>query len=741
MLALSDMIRAPLGFAHGTVLAHRCRVTFRIWPRWLALAAALIDPPGAVARVAGPDDPCTPPGPGRAAPSRDLYCIELFPTGAADSARGTAALEWVAGPFTVAVARDGTQQFAVAFDLAGLPPLPRGPRPGYVAWAAPPLMDPLIRLGTVRDGRTAAGIVALDRFVILVSAEPDTLSPTRRGALLLRGESASNRLRPPDLFQFAIGLTGGTPADPHMHHHGPADSMGWTDVPMPPGLTMLQAEMALRPGTAAWFPPDTDAPPVTSSRVVHLANGDTLDLVAGLVRRTLAGRPYTMFAFNGQQPGPLLRTDRGTEVVVRFTNRLPLPSTIHWHGLRLDAAFDGVPGLSQQPVPPGGTFIYHLRFPDAGLYWYHPHVREDLEQDLGLYGNIFVQPGTPDPWGAADQEDYLMLDDLLVNEAGPVPYGRDTPTHAAMGRFGNRFLVNGEPGWIREIRPGETLRMFLTNAANARTFNLGFDPDARLVLRAADQGSYGEPVPVDHVVLGPAERYVVDARFPRPGTYALVNRVRALDHLYGRFFGQTDTLGWVTVRGRPVRAKAGGGTRTAVRAEIAGYLARAEKAESRTLELRVGFTGLPFISQRLMRLDSLYFMPVEWAGTMVGMNWATVGTQAHWTLRDPATGRENDAIGWRFQRGTLLRLRLVGARDVLHAMQHPIHLHGQRFLVLAVGGVPNHHPAWKDTVLVPAGGTVDLLVDLDNPGRWMLHCHIAEHLEAGMMTTLDVTEE
>jgi suppressor of ftsI len=124
---------------------------------------------------------------------------------------------------------------------------------------------------------------------------------------------------------------------------------------------------------------------------------------------------------------------------------------------------------------------------------------------------------------------------------------------------------------------------------------------------------------------------------------------------------------------------------------------------------------------------------VEWSGTMPMMNWASTGRQVRWILRDPETGRENMDIGWRFPRGRPVRIRLVNQRQSVHAMQHPIHLHGQRFLVLAVNGVPNVNLVWKDTVLVPAGGTVDILLDPSNPGRWMGHCHIAEHLSAGMM--------
>lgn len=692
-------------------------------------------------------------------PSGNLYCIRLLPTAHAEEATGSAALEWDRGPYTVSVNRDGAMQYNVTFDLQGLP-TPASRRGAFVAWAAPPTMSPMVRLGTVRNGRSTVGPVALDRFLIVISHEPDSLSKERRGKLILRGESASNRLRPPEMFQMALGglrtsNDGAMMMDGHQHHMGAADSLGWTTVPMAREFAMLPSEMALRPGTEAWLPSSANGGPearpqqARAQQHLSLKDGDTLDLEAGLVRKTLAGRTYTMFGFNGQMPGPLLRVERGTSLVVRFSNHLPLPSTIHWHGIRLDARFDGVPGLAQPPVAPGDSFTYHLRFPDAGLYWYHPHVREDIQQDLGLYGNIFIPPPASAGWPRA-REEFLLLDDLLVNDDGLVPYGRDTPTHAAMGRFGNQFLVNGETDWKLAVAVNEPVRLFLTNTANARTFNLGIAPDVTMELRGADLGRYPTPLPVDHVVIGPAERYVVDLKFTKPGRYALVNRIKALDHLYGRFVAVVDTLGWIDVETgatgngqRAVATSVARGTSsadTSMANEVASYLKRAESAERRELELTVSFSGVPYLSERLMKLDSIFFAPVEWAGTMPMMNWATTGKQAHWAIRDPATGAENHAIHWHLKRGSLLRLTLTGKRDVLHAMQHPIHLHGQRFLVLAVGGVPNPHPVWKDTVIVPAGGAVELLVDLSNPGPWMLHCHIAEHLDAGMMTTIVVEE-
>lgn len=122
------------------------------------------------------------------------------------------------------------------------------------------------------------------------------------------------------------------------------------------------------------------------------------------------------------------------------------------------------------------------------------------------------------------------------------------------------------------------------------------------------------------------------------------------------------------------------------------------------------------------------------------MNWATTARQAEWFVRDAGTGAENDAAAFTVHRGDRRVIRLVNLRNGIHAMQHPIHLHGQRFRVMAVNGVAPTAWAWKDTVLLPAGATVDILVEFTNPGRWMLHCHIAEHLGSGMMTTFTVEE-
>lgn len=677
------------------------------------------------------------------APSRDLYCIELIAAGL-PNVRARVELGHLDGPFTVAVTSFGALRYRPTMVISGLPaPSSLGAFTTYVAWVATPVMHPVRRLGVVRNGGTTLPVIDLDKFIILVTAERTATAREPRGRIVLRGASPSTRLQPPDIMQFALGATPSTAAASHDHGAArdtvrrAADTLRWTSVPMPPGLQMLPAEMALRPPVAPYLPrSDSAVPAVKGREQIRLSHGDTLRLTAGLVQRRFKGRTFTMYGFNGQHPGPLLQVPQGAEVTVEFVNGLDQPSSVHWHGIRLDNRFDGVPHLTQDAVPPGGRFTYRLRFPDAGIYWYHPHVREDVQQDLGLAGNLLVRSPHAGHYSPADREEVLMLDDLLIGDDGLVPFGRESPTHALMGRFGNVFLVNGEPSYHLDVRKGSVVRFFLTNVSNTRTLNLSF-PGARMKVVAGDVSNYEREAWVESVVIAPAERYVVHVRFDRPGRTPLVNRVQALDHLFGRFYYETDTLGVVEVRdvvGSPRPTPGFTALRPDVQVQREVARARAGRASPpRTLVLTMTARDLPFLTRQLMQLDSVFFTPVEWSGTMPSMNWASTGSQVRWIVRDPISGRESMDIDWRFKRGELVPLRLVNERQSFHAMQHPIHLHGQRFLVLAVNGTPVKNRAWKDTVLVPAGSAIDLLVEMSNPGKWMLHCHIAEHLSADMM--------
>jgi FtsP/CotA-like multicopper oxidase with cupredoxin domain len=162
------------------------------------------------------------------------------------------------------------------------------------------------------------------------------------------------------------------------------------------------------------------------------------------------------------------------------------------------------------------------------------------------------------------------------------------------------------------------------------------------------------------------------------------------------------------------------------------------KPVDRELTLTVNIQGLPNSIVSFMTVDTMYFSPVEWNDGMPDMNWISTGKEVRWILRDEAGAKENMDIAWHARQGDLVKIRLRNDATSMHPMGHPIHFHGQRFLVLARDGVPTPDLAWQDTDLVPVGSTEDILLDASNPGTWMAHCHIAEHLEAGMMMQFTV---
>jgi len=514
---------------------------------------------------------------------------------------------------------------------------------------------------------------------------------------------------------------------------------------MPKGMPMIPGLVGVLPPVETFLPgaglDPRRLPAAKPTQVARLKDGDTLDLTAMLVRRTIRGRSFAMYGFNGQVPGPLIRVPQNATITVRFHNRIDLPSTVHWHGVRLDNRFDGVPGLTQDSVDPGGSFTYTVHFPDAGIYWYHPHVREDIEQSMGLFGNLRVDSPDRAYYSPVNREQTLVLSDLLVNGDTLIPFGKESPDFALMGRVGNVLLVNGEPRYSLRVKKGEVVRFFVTNVSSSRTYNLSFG-GAPIKVVAGDVSRFEREERVPSVVLAPAERYVVEVRFDRPGAYAMVNAIQAINHYAGEFAPEVDTLGMVAVDASPAAPDYGRQFATlrandAVSRDIERYRPYFDKTPDKTLTLTLATNSLPLATVQFMNVDTAYYAPVEWVDGMPDMNWLSTGKQVRWILRDEA-GKENMDIDWHVPVGSVVKLRIFNDPKSFHPMQHPIHLHGQRMLVVSRDGVATKNLVWKDTAIIPVGSTVDLLIDASNPGAWMLHCHIAEHLGAGMMTVMHV---
>ena len=268
------------------------------------------------------------------------------------------------------------------------------------------------------------------------------------------------------------------------------------------------------------FPTDaTGLPEAGRPELVELSPGDAFDLRIAPVAKRLGEATVRMLAYNGSVPGPILKVREGSEVIVDVENQGDMDATVHWHGLRLENRYDGT-HETQPPIQAGETFSARVTFPDPGLYWYHPHIREDYGQEMGLYGNVLVEPTDADYWPPVHRELVLTLDDILLEDGKVAPFSRSETTYAAMGRFGDVLLISGEPDLSLTAQLGEVVRLYLTNTANTRVFKVML-PGARMKLVGGDSGHVEHEQFVEDVILAPSERVIVDVMFDRAGEFAL----------------------------------------------------------------------------------------------------------------------------------------------------------------------------------------------------------------------------
>jgi FtsP/CotA-like multicopper oxidase with cupredoxin domain len=618
------------------------------------------------------------------------------------------------------------------------------------------------------------------------------------------------------------------------------------------------------------FPTDPSGlPEATSPALLELGDGDVLELRIGAVAKRLGDATVRMLGYNGSIPGPTLKVGQGTEIVVHVVNEGDLDTTVHWHGLRLENRYDGVPHETQAPIPVGGEFTYRIQFPDPGLYWYHPHIREDYTQEMGLYGNILVVPPERDYWPPADRDLVLTVDDILLEDGKVAPFSPSEITYAAMGRFGDLMLIGGQTDYRAAARVGEVVRLWLTNTANTRVFNVRL-PGARMKLVGGDSGRVERAEFVEEVLLAPSERAVVDVLVDRPGELTLEHRTpdrsyplatvsvsdepaatvaaaefemlreapelaaerRSLDSwlaaapdkilaLVAEMDDPAAAAGGPVVYGCPMhpevtsdqpgRCPECGMKLLATVAAVTyacpmhPHVTSAEPGRCPECGMKLLATvaavtyacpmhpevtsdqpgrcpkcGMKLLATRTTTEPGAEHAPgmqhsahdssdqhghsapvdehaghdaphthgsdagggIEWEDDMVAVNRQTTAATMHWMFVDRTPGAADTGIDWRFTLGDRVKIRLVNEMDSDHPMHHPFHLHGAgRFLVLARDGQVEPNLVWKDTVLVRTGQTVDILFDVSNPGLWMAHCHIAEHMQSGMMFSFTVARQ
>jgi FtsP/CotA-like multicopper oxidase with cupredoxin domain len=415
-----------------------------------------------------------------------------------------------------------------------------------------------------------------------------------------------------------------------------------------------------------------------------------IDLTARLADVEVApGARVQAWTYDGHLPGPLIRARVGDRVIVHFTNDLPQPTTIHWHGVRVPIEMDGVPDISQPDVKHGETFTYDFIARDAGLYWYHPHVMSAAQVGFGLYGALLVED-PDDGIGVADQLT-LVLSDIGFDRRGVLD-SPDTggPAGMVFGREGAYVLANGRVMPTLRARSGAAQRWRIVNAAKSRFFMLDLEDQPFQVI-GADGGLQEEAQTLESLLVTPGERIDVIVRPTGPPGGTLTLRANLYDRGYGsvQYRNAEDVL-TIALTDEPTLPRA---ALPVVHREIA----------------------VPSI-EGATRVDVVLSLPP--AGPD-GKSEFQVNGVPFWKAK-PFHAKLGETQIWTIKNES--------------KFAHPFHLHGFFFLPLDEKLHPIRPMAWKDTLNVPLDGTARFLVVFDErPGMWMFHCHILDHAEGGLM--------
>ena len=415
-----------------------------------------------------------------------------------------------------------------------------------------------------------------------------------------------------------------------------------------------------------------------------------------------------IWSYDGRVPGPVIRARQGRKLRIEFENKLEEPTTVHWHGLRIPNAMDGVPELTQPPIQPGERFVYEFVPPDAGTFWYHPHLRSDVQLARGLYGALVVDEAKPPK---VDRDLLWVLDDWRLMTDGSIndDFGaRHDISHE--GRMGNTITINGRLPAPVSVRPGERLRLRLINTANARVFGLRFNDVPSTVVAYDGQPVKPHAAKDGRLVLGPGMRadLILDVPSEAGGSNKVVD-----DYYEDKAYDLTTLVR----EGAPLReAPPPPVTLPAnplTEPDIAG-------AEVQEVLIEGGSKG--FLEEAIYKGEK--FRP----RTLFRKHrkiWTLNGVAAHGMVMEPMfTLKLGRSYRWKIKNDT--------------AWDHPMHLHGHHFRILSRNGKPVDHKPWVDTVLLHLDETAEVAFVADNPGDWLFHCHILEHHVGGMAAVIRV---
>ena len=421
-------------------------------------------------------------------------------------------------------------------------------------------------------------------------------------------------------------------------------------------------------------------------RLAGAANQSKLRIAPARQSLVGAGNPDTaVWSYNGTVPGPALRFRQGERLRIEVENALDVETTVHWHGVRLPNAMDGVPGVTQAPIAKGGRFTYEFDLPDAGTFWYHPHLGSSEQVARGLYGALIIEERNPP---AVERDLVWVLSDWRLDREARLVESFGNPMDSShAGRIGNTVTVNGAIRETFPVRAGERIRLRLVNASNARIYGLEFEGHTPALI--ALDGQPLAPRKAARVVLGPGMR--ADLILDCAGAPGSAHRV--IDRFY------------------PKRAY---------------ELLKLEYGKQ--APLRRAFPSLPELAPNPVAVPDIGKAErhrIVFAGGAMGAIPKHAGM--FWTVNGAPVAEHAHAPLLNLKLGNSYVLELVNET----AWHHPIHLHGHVFRVLPDG-------PWGDSVLLDPRSRAEIAFVADNPGDWMLHCHVLEHQATGMMALVRV---
>lgn len=416
------------------------------------------------------------------------------------------------------------------------------------------------------------------------------------------------------------------------------------------------------------------------------------ELTAGEFEWEIApGKPVKVWGFNEMLPGPLIEANKGETLIIKVINKLEEPTVIHWHGIRLPSSMDGTDDV-QKPIQPGGEFEYKFTVPDAGTFWYHSHFNETVQMERGMYGALVVYDKS-DP--VTDGEQVFLIDDMKLTSDNNFKepgwfFAQWLERHD--GREGETLLISGKENPTIEVNAGQTERWRFINSASARYFKLHLG-GRTLKIIGTDGGLIESPASVTDILITPGER---------------------IDILAGPFnHGETIILESLAYNRM---------TSTKPKRQAFATIHVHEPKPSRTF--------LPSSLRKIEPLAPQNAEPNRFVKFSVGANLRKgtnflINNDVHTTDKPVKVG---ELQIWELKNSSL--------------MDHPFHLHGFFFQILEINGKPPLYTAWKDTCNLPPRSSVKIAwVADDRPGKWMYHCHILEHHEAGMMAHFQVINE